>query len=81
METGSPLYSAGGEDRIPGGIPVLHDRTGRNERPETGEFLRILYHGGLCGGEPCGQRGDPGHCLHRNGIVGIYRAEYCEESI
>ena len=81
METGSPLYSAGGEDRIPGGIPVLHDRTGRNERPETGEFLRILYHGGLCGGEPCGQRGDPGHCLRRNGIVGIYRAEYCEESI
>lgn len=31
--------------------------------------------------EPCGQRGDPGHCLRRNGIVGIYRAEYCEESI
>ena len=81
METGSPLYSAGVEDRIPGGIPVLHDRTGRHECPETGEFLRLVHHGGLRGGKSCGQCGDPGHRLYWNGTFGIYWAEHCEESV
>ena len=81
MEAGGWLYPVGSEDRIPGGIPVLHDRTGRHECPETGEFLRLVHHGGLRGGKSCGQCGDPGHRLYWNGTFGIYWAEHCEESV
>jgi MATE efflux family protein dinF len=80
-EAGSRLYPFGGKDWIPGGVSVLHDRFRRHECTETGEFLWLVHHGSLRGGKSCGQCGDSGYRLYRNGTFGIYRAEYCKESV
>ena len=81
VEAGGWLCPAGGKDRISGGVSVLHDRFRRHECTETGEFLWLIHHGSLRGGKSCGQCGDSGHRFYRNGTFGIYRAEYCEESV